>query len=156
MIGFKTGDLTAIRQTESKNGSRQWVCICTCGNETIKTTGGLRSGVIKSCGCKNRKHITVDMDRKLSRHPLYARYSNIISRCTNPKGKNWHRYGGRGITVCKRWLESFEHFLQDVGLPSFPGAQIDRVDNDGNYEPGNIRWATSKENCNNRTKKPKS
>ena len=80
----------------------------------------------------------------------YGIWVAIKQRCYNPKHKSYHRYGGRGIMVCDRWLNSFLDFFEDMGLKPFIGAQIDRIDNDGNYEPGNCRWVTAKENMNNR------
>jgi hypothetical protein len=74
----------------------------------------------------------------------------MLQRCTNPKHKNWDRYGGRGIKVCDRWQNSFENFLADMGEKPFLKAQLDREDNEGNYEPGNCRWVSSAENVNNR------
>ncbi len=85
--------------------------------------------------------------------PEYNSWNGIIQRCTNPKSQNWHRYGGRGIRVCSEWLD-FETFLRDMGEKPGPGYSIDRIDNDGNYEPGNCRWVTHKENCANRGKRP--
>jgi hypothetical protein len=81
----------------------------------------------------------------------YFRWYEIRNRCTRPERKDWPRYGGRGITLCERWMV-FANFIADVGQPPFPGAQLDRIDNDGNYEPGNVRWATVRENqLNSRT-----
>lgn len=74
----------------------------------------------------------------------YRRWSSMRERCNNPNCKDWGRYGGRGITVCERW-NTFANFIVDVGHPPFPGAQLDRIDNDRGYEPGNVRWATSYE-----------
>jgi len=76
--------------------------------------------------------------------PGYFRWYEIRNRCTRPERKDWPRYGGRGITLCERWM-TFANFIADVGLPPFPGAQLDRIENDKGYEPGNVRWATASE-----------
>ncbi len=82
--------------------------------------------------------------------PEYIAWQNILARCTNPKAQAWANYGGRGITVCERWRRDFTAFLADVGLRPSPGLDIDRIDNDGSYEPGNVRWATRRDNCRHR------
>jgi len=80
------------------------------------------------------------MRQKNKKPPGYRRWSSMRGRCNNPNDKDWHRYCGRGIKVCERW-NSFENFIADVGLPPSPDLQMDRINNDGDYEPGNIRWA---------------
>mgnify|MGYP002639399917 CR=1 FL=1 len=80
----------------------------------------------------------------------YYSWQHMIQRCYYPKDKRYHRYGGRGIVVCNRWKDSFADFIDDMGLKPFSKAQIDRIDNGGNYEPGNCRWVTSKVNNRNR------
>ena len=88
---------------------------------------------------------------KHNKPPGYFRWYEIKNRCTRPERKDWPRYGGRGITLCARWMV-FDNFIADVGLPPFPGAQLDRIDNDGHYEPGNVRWVTCRDNqLNSRT-----
>ena len=91
------------------------------------------------------------MKRSHKKPPGYRRWSTMKSRCNNPNDKDWPRYGGRGITVCERW-NTFAHFIADMGHPPFAGAQLDRIDNDGGYAPGNVRWATCYEQqVNSRT-----
>lgn len=117
----------------------------------------LRTGNTTSCGCKrtaslknrNGKH---GHAQRAGRHPLYQTWANIVQRCTNPNNTKYADYGGRGILVCQAWRESFAVFLRDVGEKPSDDAEIDRIDNDAGYEPGNIRWATRKQqNRNTRT-----
>lgn len=86
-------------------------------------------------------------------HWMYTRWLGLWDRCVNPKNVNYHRYGGRGIGVCEQWKD-FEVFMEDMGVPEHRGLSLDRVDNDGNYEPGNCRWATAKEQRANQTPRP--
>lgn len=94
---------------------------------------------------RNRKNAT----HGRSNDPIFAVWSSMVKRCRNPNDRAFKDYGGRGIKVCDRWLTSFENFLADMGEPT-PGMQLDRIDNEGNYEPRNCRWVTSKQNCRNR------
>jgi hypothetical protein len=111
-----------------------------------------------SCGCKSgRKPLEIGKVLKngtvfhgMKGTPEYSAWGAMKGRCSNPKYDNYHNYGGRGITVCEEWSNSFTQFFKDLG-PRPEGCSLDRIDVDGNYEPGNVRWGTEEEQCNNRT-----
>jgi len=90
------------------------------------------------------------MSKSRINHPLYGVWQSMKQRCTNENNHSWAHYGGRGIKVCDRWLDSFDYFREDVGERPFEGAQLDRIDNNGDYKPGNTRWVTAAENMSNR------
>lgn len=152
LVGKKYSRLLVLflHHTE-KSGENYWLCRCDCGNVAIVRRSCLRRGATKSCGCLQRELI-VDRSRThgLVATPEYHSWNGMKARCTNPKGKDWNRYGGRGIRVCDRWLNSFENFLADMGRRPGPGYSIERKENDGNYEPGNCCWATAKDQAKNR------
>lgn len=147
-IGEVYGKLTVIGEPISKNGLKYPVQ-CSCGSSpyTINITQlkykGKINGGCKLCTTWSRTH-----GHGSSRNPTYSKYQAMKQRCTNPKHKGWDRYGGRGIKVCDRWLESFESFLADMG-ESPAGMSIERIETDGNYEPGNCKWATDQEQAEN-------
>lgn len=154
-LGMKFGLLTVLREGEptGRFRTRRFYCRCDCGSgkEVLVTSGSLRSGNTTSCGCEWRNSITKHGAAKgYKMTPEYAVWVGMISRCTNPKTSGYHRYGGRGITVCQRWLDSFPAFLEDVGPRPAKGYQLDRKDNNAGYEPGNARWVTRKQNSRNR------
>lgn len=123
----------------AKDGHSIWLCQCDCGTEKIIRSNNLRR--TKSCGCQKYKHNKTNTT-------IYHVWSTMIQRCTNPNNKDYHNYGGRGITVCKEWLE-FSNFYKDMGeCPK--RRSIDRINNDGNYYKENCRWATSEEQGSNK------
>lgn len=133
---------------------RYFLCVCDCGVETEIARGSVLNGLTTSCGCV-RKDTLRKIARKhgMSKSPEHMTWCHIKSRCFDPKNKSYERYGGRGITMCKEWNDSFELFFAHVGKKPSPQHSIDRINNEGNYEPGNVRWATALEQNNNRRKR---
>lgn len=122
---------------------RRWLCRCDCGSEVVVRAQSLLSGNTKSCGCQHAQGKVVHGHARAKHHePEYAIWTAMKNRCGNPSDKAWKNYGGRGIRVCERWRNSYLAFISDVGRRPSPELSIDRINNDGNYEPGNVRWAT--------------
>lgn len=145
--GHVFGRLTVLaRAPRGLDKGAMWVCRCTCGLEVVTSGRRLRAGKTKSCGCLRRVNMArVRGGHGLSKHPLYSVWAGMIRRCTEPAAINYGRYGARGISVCDRWLRSFEFFLQDMGPSWLPGLTLDRVLNDKGYDFSNCRWATPKQ-----------
>ena len=125
-----------------------WLCECDCGQETIVTGTNLRSGNTASCGCLHRELQKSPKSHGMSNNRTYNIWCNIIQRCTNPVNPSFKNYGGRGITVCQRWKNSFINFLEDMGeCPS--GLTIERKNNEKCYCANNCVWTTRKEQTRN-------
>lgn len=152
MKGARFGKLVVLNIDNKRDigGNILWVCQCDCGKKSITSSTRLKRGIATSCGChqievaKNRKKHGATVGGKES--PEYNSWCSMKSRCNNPKNPQYNDYGGRGITVCVRWLDSFENFISDMGPRPSLEHTLDRYpDNDGNYGPKNCRWGTKGE-----------
>lgn len=163
LAGRKFGKLLVIEEVgKDRHGKITWLCRCECGKETNVSSSNLTSENSKSCGCvavqKNILRNTTHGFTKRGNHtPEYHVWSSMIDRCCNPNNKRFPIYGGRGIEVCDRWLDSFENFIEDMGrrpVASIKGKReysIERINNNSNYEKSNCRWATAMEQGRNKT-----
>ena len=148
LTGQVFGRLTAFMEgPRNGSGKRQWLCRCACGQTTQANQCHLRGGRIKSCGCKHAEH---HRTHGMERSAEYRTWDGMIQRCHNPRSKAWRWYGAKGVKVCPAWRSSFVRFFQDMGLRPGPEYSIDRIDPFGNYEPGNCRWATAKQQARNK------
>jgi hypothetical protein len=160
-VGSRFGRLLIVERIgRGPGGHARYLARCDCGNETVVIGSNLRAGRTSSCGCLRRESQLARARISPRRHghastydrsPTYSTWCSMKTRCLNSNNHAWPGYGGRGITICDRWLGpgGFENFLADMGERP-EGLSIDRIDNDGPYEPGNCRWATASEQQRNK------
>lgn len=153
-VGQVFDRLTVVKFHSSDGKRVRWECKCICGNTSFVIADNLTSGVTKSCGCLKRE-LTIERKTKHGNYskPFYRRYVAMVNRCNNPDNASYYKYGGRGIKVCDRWLEpdgkGFLNFLEDMMPKAETGVELDRIDNNGDYEPSNCRWVTTQQNSFN-------
>jgi len=149
-IGKKYGKWTVIKFVKIHRKLMQYEVECDCGFKKLHVLADLRAGKSTQCTtCHNRLNAQKNTKHGMHNQKIYKVWQSMIHRCTNPNATFYNRYGGRGIKVCDKWLHSFEAFYKDMGVRP-EGLTLDRIDNNGNYEPGNCRWISHQENCKNR------
>lgn len=157
LSGMKFGRLTVLHRVPAPSSTTSrsvfWMCTCDCGKNHITSTNSIRVGDSKSCGClRNEQNAVASLKHgyAIKGHtPEYRSWAHMIQRCYNPNNDSYCYYGARGITVCPRWRNSFENFLQDMGRKPDPLLTIERINVNGNYEPGNCIWIPRSEQPKN-------
>jgi hypothetical protein len=149
------GRLTIIKEIKQKNKRRCFLCRCDCGNKITVILKVLRNGNVKSCGCLRKEMmINRNITHDMSKYPEYKNYNAMKQRCMDKNQGSFKNYGGAGIKICQRWIVSFKNFYEDMGPKPGPNYSIERINNKGNYEPSNCKWASrSEQNYNQRKRR---
>jgi hypothetical protein len=157
LVGKRYGRLCVVSLSPVRQGKAyMWECVCDCGNATSVKVWHLNAGRVKSCGCLSREMTAVrSTTHGGTKLPEYRSWTCMKDRCCDPENNQFSNYGGRGIKVCDRWKGSFSNFLSDMGSKPTGMHSIDRIDVNGNYEPGNCRWATPKEQSRGSRRTPR-
>lgn len=153
ITGQRFERLVAVdRAANNRHGRARFTCQCDCGNSVTVDAQALRRNLVKSCGCLRRELAATQFTKHgLKGTDEYRIWSHMKTRCLNPKSRFYHRYGGRGITICTEWQESFEAFYRDMGPRPTKQHSIEREDNDQGYHPGNCVWALPDAQAGNRS-----
>lgn len=158
LTGQRFGRLVVEARAPNEGRGSAWACLCDCGKSSVVRSASLRGGLTASCGCLGIERRAAACKASNRRHghtvggqstKTYGTWQNMLRRCRDPQSTGFQYYGAKGISVCDRWT-SFENFIEDMGEAPI-GKSLDRIDPRGNYEPGNCRWATNKQQANNKT-----
>lgn len=153
IAGLRVGRLAVVALADRslwRNANAHWVCQCDCGTTAVVRSYALQRGKVRSCGCLMREHLAHPVVPYRHGHTTatwqsqeYRAWASMIQRCHNPRHPRFRDWGGRGIRVCDEWRADFMAFLAHIGPKPSPELSLDRIDNNGNCEPGNVRWATA-------------
>lgn len=163
LVGKRFGRLIVVRAAGvepygSRGATRsRWLCRCVCGNKCFVAGPRLMGRITRSCGCLQKEQRPINGRNATRTHgeakpiktPEYTAWRSMKTRCLDPNTHYYKTYGGRGIKICKRWLNSYENFLADMGRRPSPQHSLDRINNDGDYKPSNCRWATKSQQSQN-------